>query len=154
MEIGEGEFARYLADIACECAIALTAISLQSGFSVELVGVDFPRPSRWGRKLEVLPSLSNAMAELPFDGKGDFNKSLELPESRIEGLRAAYVISTAEPAAYADVLLRLQRNGSYVCFLKISGTKDQLDSDFSVPGVKCVQVTPKDDIRALMTGEL
>jgi uncharacterized protein (DUF58 family) len=153
METGEGELARYLADTACECAVALTAVSLQSGFTVEFIGVDFLRPTKWGRKLEVLPELSNALAELQFDTTGDFGKSLELPDSKIETLRAAYIISTAEPAAYAGALSRLQRSGCYVCFLKISGTKDRLDSDNSVPGVNCFQVTPKDDIRAVMTGE-
>jgi hypothetical protein len=154
MEIGEGEAARFLADTACECAIALTAVSLQSGYAVELAGVEFPRQSRWGRKKEMLPELSSALAELPFDGEGDFQKTLELPDSQIEGLRTAYVISAADPSVYADALLRMQRSGCQVCFLKISHAKDQLDSDGSVPGVRCIHVTPKDDIRLVMTGEL
>jgi len=153
MEIGEGEPARYLADLACECVVALAAISMQSGFIVKLIGVDISRAMRHGRNKTQLPALCEALADLPFDGEGDLNNSLELASLGTEGLRAAYVISSAEPAAFAGALLRLQRDGCHVCCLKVSHTKDRSDGDVAMQGISCITVTPGDDIQLIMTGE-
>jgi len=151
MDTGAGEGARYLADMACECAAAIAAISLRSGFTVEMTGADYTRPLRRGRRQDDLHALCDTLAVLPFGNGGDLNKALELAASRAGGLKAAYVISTAGPAAYAGTLLRLQREGCHVCCLRIAHVKDRLDGDSSVPGVTCIPITPSDDIRVAIT---
>jgi uncharacterized protein (DUF58 family) len=153
MDIGVGEPARYLADIACECAVAIAAISMQSGFNVEFVGADVIRVMRRGRNKEQLPAICEALADIPFNGEGDLNYALESVASNVEGLRAAYIISSSEPAVYADALLRLQRDGCFVCFLKVSHTKAKSESESSLLGINIITITPGDDIRLILTGE-
>ncbi|MCL2056974.1 MAG: DUF58 domain-containing protein [Oscillospiraceae bacterium] len=147
-DIGTGEPARYLADTACECAAAIAAVCLRSGFSVEMAGADISRPFIRGQKTNSFPAIREALAVLPFDGKGDFGAALSLAASKAGGFRAAYVISAAPPDDFSGALMRLRREGCRVLFLRTAHTKDR-EGGSAVPGVSCVGVTPGEDIRLL-----
>ena len=153
MDLGEGEYKRYMADLACQCAAAITDISLRSGFTVEFAGIDLTRSFKRRSKREILSVLCDALAELPFDGKGDLNRELEAVLSGSGRLRAAYIISAANPAAYTGTLLRMQREGCHVCCLRIAAAGYHAESDESLPGISCIPVKFGDDVRAVLTGE-
>jgi len=154
MDVGEGEGARYLADTACECVVAIAAISIQSGFAVEITGIDMSFSMKRGKHRELIPALCDTLAMLPFDKTGDLNRSLELAASGYDGYRAAYIISSSGSAPFSGALLRLQREGCRIYNVKVSHSKEQFDNDTPVAGIISIPVTPKDDIRAVFTGEM
>jgi len=155
MESGEGETGRYLADLACECAVAIAEVSFRSGFNVELAGVDLSRSFKRKRNQEVLSALCDTLAELKFDRDGDLSNTLDIAASKTGMYRAAYIISSAPPSSYAGALLRLQRDGCHVCFTKISGeksrTESRSESGNTLKGVSCIHVTLGDDVRSALT---
>jgi len=166
MDIGEGEYGRYMADKACECMTAITDISLRSGFTVEFAGVDLSRSMKRRSKREILSALCDTLAELPFNKKGDFGRLLESVLIGAGGCRAAYVISAADPAEHAGALLRLRREGCHVCCIKISGAVHYTEGDqhpdnvlsnesneVHISGISCITVKPGDDIRTVLTGD-
>ena len=153
MELGTGEQRRYLADLASECAVAIADICMRTGYTVEFAGVDLSRSFRRRSKREVLSALCEKLAEQPFKGEGDIKSELESASVRAEGFRAIYVISTAQPSSFADVLFRLKKEGCHVCYVKVSGADEVTDHDGNVPGISFIPVSLGDDIRLVMLGE-
>ena len=154
MELGDGEEKRYLADIACECAVSIAEISMRSGFTVEFAGIDLSRSLKRRRKQEVLSALCDALAELPFDGEGDFDRELELAITRAGGIRAAYIISSGNTASYAGAFYRLQQEGCHVSRLKIISADKKQENDDVVFGIGSINISPGDDIQEILTGEI
>jgi uncharacterized protein (DUF58 family) len=132
---------RYLADIACECAAAIIACGLRSGFAVELAGVSRVSASDSNRGFNIL---YDALAAMRF-GNGDFAASIA-PAARAGGYKAAYVISHRVPGEYAAALRALRGGGCQVSYLRLSHSGERLESDSSVPGVFCTPLTPADDV--------
>jgi len=153
MDIGEGEDKRYLADVACECAVAVAEISMRSGFTVEFAGIDISRSNKRKRKQEILTAVCDALAELPFNGKGDFAYEVESALARAQGVRAAYIISSNSPAYFANAFYRLKQEGCHVCLLKVTGAESKHENDDIIQGVSYISVSPGDDIREILTGE-
>jgi uncharacterized protein (DUF58 family) len=137
----DNEPARYLADIACECAAAIIACGLRSGFSVELAGFSRVSASDGGRGFQ---ALYNALAVMKFGG-GNLAESL-VPAARAGGYKAAYIISHCGPGVYAGVLQTLRNSGCQISYLRLSHSGERLESDSAVPGVVCVPLTPADEV--------
>jgi uncharacterized protein (DUF58 family) len=137
----DSEPARYLADIACECAAAIISCGLRSGFAVELAGHSRVSASDSGRGFF---ALYNTLATMAFGG-GDLAASLA-PAARAGGYKAAYIISHCGPGAYAAALQALRNSGCCVSFLRVSHSGERLEGDSSVPGVPCTPLTPADDV--------
>ncbi|MCL2821440.1 MAG: DUF58 domain-containing protein [Oscillospiraceae bacterium] len=151
---GDSEQKRYLADLACSCAIALAEVSLRAGFTIEVTGVDLTRSLKRRGKRELLAALSNALAEMPFDGEGDFGTDLELVVNKAQGYKAAYIISASEIVPYAKSLLRLRNEGSHVCYIKIANPEVETGNEYSAAGINVIPINIGDDIRSVLTGEV
>ena len=152
MDLGEGEYSRYMADLACQCVTAIADISLRSGFTVEFAGIDLSRSLRRKNKREILTALCDTLAELPFDKQGDFDSMLGSAITGSGGFRAAYIISASSPEVYAGHLLRLYREGCHVCCLRIASADGSTDGDDLIRGIHCIPVKFGDDIRTVLTG--
>jgi uncharacterized protein (DUF58 family) len=137
----DAEPARYLADIACECAAAIIACGLRSGFAVELAGYSRVSAADSGRGFY---ALYNTLAAMRFGG-GELAAAIA-PAARSGGYKAAYIISHCSPGVYAAALRTLRNSGCQVSYLRLSHSGERLESDSSVPGVICVPLTPADDV--------
>lgn len=147
----EGESALYLADLACECAAALSSYALRSDFMVELLEANPRRPILHGRGHGDFNALYDALALMPFDGRGNLPRQIEAATHSRQDIRAVYVITAGESAAFVPILSRLAREGLSVKLLELRESRERAGQS-AIPGVGVVRLRVGDELGLVLGG--
>jgi uncharacterized protein (DUF58 family) len=149
-DLGQGENALYLADLACECAAALVGYSLRMGYMVDMLEANPARPIHQGKGQPDFPRLYVALAVMPFEREGDLPLRLDVESRRSPDLRAVYVLTTGAADRYGGVLSRLAKEGISVKLLLLSADSEDRAAHPAIPGVACVRLHVGDELSGVL----
>ncbi|MCL2068439.1 MAG: DUF58 domain-containing protein [Oscillospiraceae bacterium] len=155
----EGELALRYADIACECAAAITHYCLRTGYVVDLVSSDEKDPVAAGRSPRDFSKIYDRLAIMPFNSKdGDICAAVHADMRRHPNLKAVYIITSRPAVQIAEELSMLINAGCAVkCLAPVcGGADDRCPANFvsmPAPGVTEAVITSADDIAGIL-GEL